>query len=61
MPYKYVKTNEEDKIKEPKITETKEVEKPKTLTEEESQKETIKEAEDKFFDEDDDIMEINWD
>jgi len=65
MPYKYVKTEvKEHKAASsdaPKITETKEVEKPKTLTEEESQLKTIKENEDKFFDEDDEIIEVNWD
>ncbi len=59
MPYKYVKEAKE--LEKPIITETKEVEKPKVLTEEEEQLKTIKENEDKFYDEDDEIIEVNWD
>ncbi len=50
------------KPKEPTIIETKELEKPKgPQTEEEHQEATTKEHQDKFFDEDDEIIEVNWD
>jgi len=46
---------------EPKITESKEVEKPKQFTEEESQENYTNEMSKNFFEEDDEIIEVNWD
>jgi len=69
MPYKYVKETSaileserlEKERNKPKVTETKELSKPKPITEEEYQIETVEQNQKKFFDEDDEIIEVNWD
>ncbi len=63
MPYKYVKTQETPPANNelPKITETKEVEIPKPMTEDEYQEQHTNEHSKTFFDEDEEIIEVNWD
>ncbi len=60
MPYKYTKEDKEEKL-EPKITETKVIEPEKIKTEEESQIDYTQKMQKDFFDDDEEIIEVNWD